>query len=152
MLGAQGPRRPHPAVRARGGSRQRRARRGAPTRRDGRREARGDGLRHRRGAEPRSSDRRDRDGRVAPSREGRGRPGQRDRGALAAGKAGALEDPAYIAGLRGAAAPAGGQNVAVLSISATASILAQYVSLNVAPGGIGEPGPLQYVLSTHTLE
>jgi hypothetical protein len=40
----------------------------------------------------------------------------------------------------------------MLPISAGASILAQYVSLNVAPAGIGEPGPLQYVLSTHTLE
>ena len=29
---------------------------------------------------------------------------------------------------------------------------AQYVSLNVAPGGLGEPGPLQYLLSTHTLD
>jgi hypothetical protein len=26
------------------------------------------------------------------------------------------------------------------------------VSLNVAPGSIGEPGPLQYILSTHSLE
>lgn len=77
---------------------------------------------------------------------------QLDLGAVAADKAGVLEDPAYIAGLGGTPAPAGGQNVAVLSISAAASILAQYVSLNVAPGGIGEPGPLQYVLSTHTLE
>jgi hypothetical protein len=77
---------------------------------------------------------------------------QLDLGAVGADKAGALEDPAYIAGLGEAAAPVGGQNVAVLSISAAASILAQYVSLNVAPGGIGEPGPLQYVLSTHTLE
>jgi hypothetical protein len=40
----------------------------------------------------------------------------------------------------------------VLSISAAASVLGRYVSLNVAPGGIGEPGPLQYILSTHTLE
>jgi hypothetical protein len=78
--------------------------------------------------------------------------GQLDLSAVAADKAGVLEDPAYIAGLGGAPAPAEGQNVAVLSISAAASILGQYVSLNVAPGGIGEPGPLQYVLSTHTLE
>ena len=66
---------------------------------------------------------------------------QLDLRAVGADKAGALEDPAYIAGLGEAAAPVGGQNVAVLSISAAASILAQYVSLNVAPGGIGEPGP-----------
>ena len=63
---------------------------------------------------------------------------------------GLLDDPSYIAG-------AGrqddtGQNVALLSVSAAASLLAQFVSLNVAPGGIGESGPLQYVFSTHTLE
>lgn len=62
---------------------------------------------------------------------------------------GLLDDPTYIAG---AAREPGGQNVALLSVSATASLLAQFVSFNVGPGGIGEPGPLQYILSTHTLE
>ncbi|MGI8793012.1 MAG: ThiF family adenylyltransferase [Acidimicrobiales bacterium] len=62
---------------------------------------------------------------------------------------GLLEDPSYIAG---AGRRPGGQNVALLSVSATASLLAQFVSFNVAPGGIGDPGPLQYLLSTHTLE
>ena len=37
-------------------------------------------------------------------------------------------------------------------MSAAASLLARRVSLNVAPGGLGEPGALQYLLSTHTLE
>lgn len=63
---------------------------------------------------------------------------------------GLLDDPTYIAGAgrqRGT-----GQNVALLSVSAAASLLAQFVSFNVAPGGIGDPGPLQYLLSTHTLE
>jgi hypothetical protein len=62
---------------------------------------------------------------------------------------GLLDDPIYIAG---AGRQPGGQNVALLSVSATASLLAQFVSFNVAPGGIGDPGPLQYLLSTHTLE
>ena len=31
-----------------------------------------------------------------------------------------------------------------------ASLLAQFVSFVAAPGGIGEPGPLHYVLSTDT--
>ena len=63
---------------------------------------------------------------------------------------GLLDDPAYIAG---AGRQHGtGQNVALLSLSAAASLLAQFVSLNVAPGGMGDPGPLQYLLSTHTLE
>lgn len=62
---------------------------------------------------------------------------------------GLLDDPTYIAG---AGRERGGENVALLSVSATASLLAQFVSFNVAPGGIGEPGPLQYLLCTHTLE
>jgi hypothetical protein len=85
--------------------------------------------------------------------------GQLDLGAVAADQSGALDDPVYIDGRTEQPDPNDGpgsspesQNVAVLSVSATASILAQYVSLNVAPGGLGEPGPLQYLLSTHTLE
>lgn len=78
--------------------------------------------------------------------------GQLDLGAVAADAAGTLDDPVYIAGLGEAAGADGGENVAALSISAAAGILAQHVSFNVAPGGRGEPGPLQYVLSTHTLE
>ncbi|MDQ3964706.1 MAG: ThiF family adenylyltransferase [Actinomycetota bacterium] len=63
---------------------------------------------------------------------------------------GLLDDPSYIAGAGGQRGE--GQNVALLSISAAASLLAQFVSFNVGPGGIGDPGPLQYLLSTHTLE
>lgn len=80
--------------------------------------------------------------------------GQLDLGAVAADRSGALDDPAYIAGHDDPDAQhqQTSANVAVLSISAAASLLAQYVSLNVAPGGLGEPGPLQYLLSSHTLE
>jgi molybdopterin-synthase adenylyltransferase len=80
--------------------------------------------------------------------------GQLDLGAVAADRAGVLDDPAYIDGQPGAGTDnsATSANVAVLSISAAASLLAQYVSLNIAPGGLGEPGPLQYPLSSHTLE
>ena len=42
-------------------------------------------------------------------------------------------------------------NVAPLSLSVAASILAQYVSFSVAPAGLGDPGPLQYAFSTHDL-
>jgi hypothetical protein len=62
---------------------------------------------------------------------------------------GLLDDPSYIADA-GRGRPVG-QNVAPLSISVTAALLAQYVSFSVAPGGMGDPGPLQYVLSTHDL-
>lgn len=77
--------------------------------------------------------------------------GQLDLGAVTADRAGDLDDPHYIAGL-GADRNDRGENVAALSISAAAALLAQYISFNVAPGGLGEPGPLQYLLSTHTLE
>lgn len=81
--------------------------------------------------------------------------GQLDLGAVAADRAGVLDDPTYIDThpdrRAGAQDPATSANVAVLSISAAASMLAQFVSFNAAPGGLGEPGPLQYLLSSHTL-
>jgi hypothetical protein len=77
--------------------------------------------------------------------------GQLDLAAVTADRAGDLDDPHYIAGLGGNGDDRG-ENVAALSVSAAAGLLAQYVSLTVAPGGLGEPGPLRYVLSTHTLE
>ena len=74
---------------------------------------------------------------------------QLDMGQVALDIQGLLDDPDYIAGAnRGGPV---GQNVAPLSISVTAALLAQYVSFSVAPGGVGDPGPLQYVLSTHDL-
>ena len=66
-------------------------------------------------------------------------------------KQGLLDDPAYIT-QAGASAAAAGQNVAALSASVSAGMLAQYVSLSVAPAGIGEPGPLQYSLNSHFLD
>jgi molybdopterin-synthase adenylyltransferase len=89
---------------------------------------------------------------VRPGRPCMACNGQLDLGAVAADRSGALEDPAYIAGDPIADPGIGSANVALISINAAANILAQYVSFNVAPGGVGEPGPLQYLLSTHTLE
>ena len=77
--------------------------------------------------------------------------GQLDMGSVAADRQGLFEDLSYIAGVGQAVVPAG-QNVAPLSISVAASLLAQYVSFSVGPGGFGEPGPLQYALSTHQLD
>ena len=76
--------------------------------------------------------------------------GQLDLAAVTADRQGLLEDPKYISGLPEQTLT-GPQNVAPLSISAAAGILCQYVSYNVAPGGFGDPGPLQYVFSTHEL-
>jgi threonine dehydrogenase-like Zn-dependent dehydrogenase len=76
--------------------------------------------------------------------------GQLDLATVTSDRAGDLDDPRYIAGV--GSMGIGGENVAALSVSAAAGLLAQYVSLTVAPGGLGEPGPLRYILSTHTLE
>lgn len=68
---------------------------------------------------------------------------------------GLLDDPSYISGLPPATQARlalRGANVAPLSVGATAAIMAQYVSLSVAPGGTGDPGPLRYALNTHHLE
>lgn len=75
---------------------------------------------------------------------------QLDMAQVAMDRQGLLDDPAYIAGAE-REIERGRENVALLSISAAASSLAQFVSLVAAPGGQGEPGPLQYVLATHTL-
>ena len=77
--------------------------------------------------------------------------GQLDTGSVTADRQGLFEDPSYIAGADQAVVPTG-QNVAPLSISVAASLLAQYVSFSVGPAGFGEPGPLQYALSTHQLD
>ena len=51
----------------------------------------------------------------------------------------------------GEQAPAG-QNVAALSASVSAALLAQFVSLVAQPGGRGVPAPLRYLLAPRELE
>jgi hypothetical protein len=65
-------------------------------------------------------------------------------------KQGLLDDPEYIAGAHREAPSR--QNVAALSASVSAALLAQFVSLTAHPGGRGVPAPLRHVLSTQTLE
>ena len=67
-------------------------------------------------------------------------------------KQGLLDDPSYIARAGNSAAAPPAQNVAPLSASVSAGLLAQYVSLSAAPAGLGDPGPLQYSLNTHFLD
>ena len=76
--------------------------------------------------------------------------GQLDPSSVALDRENLLDEPTYIAS-SDVSVPAR-QNVAVLSANVSAGLLSQFVSLVVAPGGIGEPGPLQYILSTHTQE
>ncbi|WP_419944650.1 ThiF family adenylyltransferase [Candidatus Poriferisodalis sp.] len=76
---------------------------------------------------------------------------QLDLGLVTPDRQGDLDDPSYIEGA-GIAPEDGGQNVSALSASVSASLLAQYVSFSVAPGGIGDPGPIQYSLSSHFLD
>jgi hypothetical protein len=76
--------------------------------------------------------------------------GQIDGAQVARDRAGLLDDETYIRGA-GLKLP-GRQNVSLLAPSVTASMLAQFVSLVVAPGRLGVPDPLRFSLSTHTLE
>ena len=76
---------------------------------------------------------------------------QLDLGLVALDRQGLLDDPTYIQRAGESVMPVN-PNVAPLSVNVVASILAQYVSFGVAPGGFGDPGPLQYSLSTHHLE
>lgn len=76
---------------------------------------------------------------------------QIDLGEAEMDRQGLLDDPLYIAGA-GRAPEADGQNVAPLSVSVAASLLAQYVSFSVAPAGIGDPGPLQFSVNSHHME
>ena len=76
---------------------------------------------------------------------------QVDLSLVALDRQGLLDEPSYIVGAGESRRPVNA-NVAPLSVSVAASILAQYVSFSVAPAGLGDPGPLQYALSTHSLE
>ena len=76
---------------------------------------------------------------------------QLDLGQVIPDRQGLLKDPKYIAGSGRSDIPTN-QNVAPLSVSVSASLLAQYVSFSVAPAGLGDPGPLRYALSSHFLE
>lgn len=76
--------------------------------------------------------------------------GQIDGAQVARDRAGLFDDETYIktAGLK---APSR-ENVSLLAPSVTASMLGQFVSLAIAPGGFGAPEPLRFSFSTHTLE
>jgi hypothetical protein len=76
--------------------------------------------------------------------------GQIDGGQVARDREGLFDDDNYIK-RADAGAPAR-ENVSLLAPSVTASALAQFVSLTVAPGGRGVPAPLRFSLATHTLE
>ena len=76
---------------------------------------------------------------------------QLDLGEVIPDREGLLHDPEYIVGAGRSDVPAN-QNVAPLSVNVAASLLAQYVSFSVAPAGLGDPGPLRYALSSHSLQ
>jgi len=75
---------------------------------------------------------------------------QVDPGELAKERSGALDDPRYIKNAGGQRL-AGNENVSLISASASAHALAQFVSYTVGPGGRGEPGPLRFNFVTHSL-
>lgn len=76
--------------------------------------------------------------------------GQIDGAQVARDRAGLYDDENYIK--TGDLKMPSRENVSLLAPAVTASMLGQFVSLVVAPGGIGAPQPLRFSLSTHTLE
>ena len=70
---------------------------------------------------------------------------------LSLDRAGLLDDPEYIR-QSGINPGTGSPNVAALAASVSAGLLAQFVSLVAAPGGMGVPAPLRYMLAVHQLE
>jgi hypothetical protein len=87
---------------------------------------------------------------VAPDRPCLQCTGQIDGAQVARDRDGLFDDDRYIKNA-GLSLPAR-ENVSLLAPSVTASMLAQFVSLVVAPGGRGAPDPLRFSLATHTLE
>jgi hypothetical protein len=65
---------------------------------------------------------------------------------------GSLDNPAYIAGLPEGSSLRANQNVSALSIAAASAILNQFLSLVVAPSGLGDPGPLRHDLARHQVD
>lgn len=65
---------------------------------------------------------------------------------------GSLDDPTYISQLPDEHPFKARQNVSMLSINCAGALLAQFISLVVGPGGLGDPGPIRYHLSTHWLQ
>ncbi len=65
---------------------------------------------------------------------------------------GSLDNPSYIAGLRAGSALRANQNVSALSIASASALLNQFLSLVVAPSGLGDPRPLRHELARHRVE
>ena len=65
---------------------------------------------------------------------------------------GSLDDPTYISGLPFDHPLRVRQNVSVLSVNCAGALLAQFISLVVTPGGLGDPGALRYQLGPHLLQ
>lgn len=65
---------------------------------------------------------------------------------------GSLDDPAYISTLPEDHPLKSRQNVSMLSINCAGALLAQFISLVIGPGGLGDPGPIRYQLALHLLQ
>jgi molybdopterin-synthase adenylyltransferase len=88
---------------------------------------------------------------------GPGRPclaclGQYNPGDVQAERDGSLDDPSYIAGLPSSGPIRANQNVAALAVAAASAQLNQFLSLVVAPSGLGDPGPQRFSLANHRIE
>lgn len=78
--------------------------------------------------------------------------GQYDPAHVQVERDGSLDNPTYIAGLPAGSALRTNQNVSALSIASASALLNQFLSLVVAPSGLGDPGPLRHDLARHRIE
>lgn len=78
--------------------------------------------------------------------------GQYNPGDVQSERDGSLDDPSYIATLPETSPIRRNQNVAAMSIAAASAQLNQFLSLAVAPSGLGDPGPQRFSLASHRLE
>jgi molybdopterin-synthase adenylyltransferase len=72
--------------------------------------------------------------------------GQYDPALVGVERDGSLDDPSYIKGLPSDSPLHARQNVAILSSNSAAALLRHLLALLVAPSGIGDVGPLRYML------
>jgi hypothetical protein len=75
--------------------------------------------------------------------------GQYDPAAVQIERDGSLDDPTYIANLPNDSTLKTRENVSVFSMSASSSLLLQFVSFLARPSGFGDPGPLRFDVRTH---
>lgn len=78
--------------------------------------------------------------------------GQYDPALVQVERDGSLDSAEYIGRLPAESPLRVNQNAAIFSAASASALLNQFLSLVVAPSGMGDPGPLMHSLATHTID